>query len=61
MNQIEALAGLLTVIGCIGVFVAGYACGFGQGWREASDHQDADKILKILKEDYAAKEIKKGN
>jgi hypothetical protein len=59
MNETEVLAGLLTLIGCIGVFWAGYACGFGHGWREGVDQEHANKILEMLKKDYAIKEIKK--
>jgi hypothetical protein len=59
MSEIEALAGLLSCIGAIGIFWAGYAFGFGHGWHAASDQQSADKILEELKKDYATNEIKK--
>jgi hypothetical protein len=54
MSEIEAIAGLLIAVGCVGVFWAGYGCGydngFGHGWREAS----SKRILEILKQNLAA-------
>jgi hypothetical protein len=60
MTLIEAIALLLSTIGCLGIFWAGYIFGYSQGCRESFDHQCADRILEMLKED-APEEIKKGN